>query len=343
MNVVKPLMELLIMKKAMLFGLVILSIILAGIGCDDKDDIPADQVTVQLKWIHQAQFAGFYVAEQNDLYAEENIDISLIPSGPDKSPELIANNLMNGEIDFAVVGGDQLLMWRSEGKPIVAIAVIFQKNPYGYMTLKDSGIQRPQDLVGKRVMVAPDAEVQHQALLKKLEIAASTIETVPYTRDTEPLISGQIDAHLIYRTGTGLAYDEESLEMGFIWVGDYGIRLYADTIVTSEALIQQNPELVERFLAATLAGWRNAIENQTEAIDITLQYDPSLDRDTQTLMLTMQTPLIHTGENPIGWMKGEVWQETQQILLDGNLLSHMVDVEKTYTMQFLNKIYNVSD
>ena len=225
-------------------------------------------------------------------------------------------DLVSGETDFAIVGGDQFLAARSQGEPLVAIAVIFQKNPYVYVSLKSSGIERPQDLVGKRVMVAPDAEFQHRALLYKLDIAPGAIDRVPYERDVTPLITGQVDAQTVYRMGTGLAFDETGYELNWIWMEDYGIHFYADTIVTGEALIQQNPDLVERFLRATVKGWRYAIESPDEAVDLTLQYDPTLTRDRQTRMMAAQTPLIHTGKVNIGWMRAGVWREMQDILLE---------------------------
>ena len=304
---------------------------------------PPDEVIVQLKWVHQAQFAGFYAADKKGFYAEENIDVTLNPGGVHIPPVTMIANLVSGKSAFAIVGGDQLLAARFGGEPVVAIAVVFRRNPYVYVSLKGSGIERPQDLVGKTVMVAPDAEIQHQALLHKLGIAPDAIEQIPYERDVTPLVTGQIDAHTVYRTGTGLAFDETGHELNWIWVDDYGIRFYADTIITSEELIRQNPDLVERFLRATLKGWRYAIENPTEAVDMTLQYDPTLTRDRQVRMAETQAPLVHTGEDQIGWMRAEVWQGMHDILLEQGLLDEPLDLDEAFTVQFLKEIYGETE
>ncbi|MBL7065872.1 MAG: ABC transporter substrate-binding protein [Anaerolineae bacterium] len=313
--------------------------LLAACG-PQKVEEPPDEVTVQLKWVHQAQFAGHYVAQERGYYAEENIDVTLNPGGPDIIPEQMVADLVSGEADFAIVGGDQLLVLRSRGEPIVAIAVVFQKNPYVYVSLKSSGIERPQDLVGKTVMMPPDAEFQHQALLNKLGIAPTAIKVIPFQRDVTPLLTGQVDAHTVYRTGLGLAFEETGYELNWIWMEDYGIQLYADTIVTSDALVQQNPELVERFLRATLRGWRYAIENPDEVVELTLQYDPALTRDRQARMMAAQTPLIHSGEADIGWMRAEVWRRMHDILVEQGILEAPVDLEKAYTMEFLHTVYS---
>jgi len=294
--------------------------LLAACGPQEVEQ-PPDQVTVQLKWVHQAQFAGFYAADKKGFYAEEGIDVTLNAGGVHLPPDTNIASLVAGEADFAIVGGDQLLAARFRGQPVVAIAVLFQRNPYAYASLKGSGIERPQDLVGKKVMAAPDAEIQHQALLRKLGIAPDAIERIPYQRDVTPLVTGQIDAHLVYRTGLGLAFDETGYELNWMWLEDYGIRFYADTIVASETLVQQNPDLVERFLRATIKGWRYAIENQAEAVDLTLQYDPTLTRDRQARMMATQTPLIHTGVAEIGWMDRGVWAGMRDMLYEAGIVA----------------------
>ena len=299
---------------------------------------PPDEVTVQLKWIHQAQFAGFYVPDKKGFYAEENINVTLNAGSPSISPDTMISDLASGETDFAIVGGDILLYARSVGKPLVAIAVIFQRNPRVYVTLKDSGIIRPQDLVGKKVMIPNDGIIQHDVLLNKLGIAEDSIELIPYERDIKPLTTGLIDAHMLYRTGLALAFGEAGYELNFIWVDNYGIRFYADTIITTERMVVENPDLVERFLRATLKGWRYAIEHSAEAVDITLQYDATLARDRQMRMMEVQTPLIHTGKSELGWMDRSVWDKMQNLLLEEE-----IEIDKAFTMQFLNEIYSKTD
>lgn len=309
-------------------------------GCAEEEK-PPDQVNVQLKWIHQAQFAGIYAAEQKGFYTEENIDVTIKAGGRDVPPSKIVADLLAGENAFAIIGGEQVLAARAQGKPVVAITVIFQKNPYVYVSLKDSGIERPQDFVGKKVMVADDGMVQHEALIWRLGIDPNAIEIITqYQRNATPLATGQIDVHQAYRTGTGLAIEEAGLELNFIWMDDYGIRFYADTIVTTEELVQQNPELVERFLRATLKGWRYTIENPDEAVDLTLQYDTTLGRERQARMVAAQAPLIHTGKVEIGWMEDSIWQEMHQMLLEGGVLAQPVNLAEIYTVEFLEKIYS---
>ena len=328
------------MKRLSRIFLLILLGIVALTGCGVQESKKTrDQITMQLKWIHQAQFAGCYVAEKKGFYARENIDVTLNPAGPKVSAGMKVAGLVSGKSHFAVIGGAELLKARRQGEPIVAVAVIFQKNPYVYTTLRGSGIHRPRDFKGKKIMVPAEGRTQHEALLRKLGIAETDITHIPYIRDTKPLITGQVDVHMVYRTGLALAFEEKGIEVDYIWVDDYGLRLYADTIVTTERLVRQNPKLVERFLRATLDGWRYAIENQAEAVDITLQYNATLRKDRQMRMMASQTPLIHTGEASIGWMKKSVWEEMQEKLKPESPSDKKLEIGNVFTMEFLHRIY----
>lgn len=307
---------------------------LPGCGLRGEETTP-DEVAVRLKWVHQAQFAGLYAADVQGFYEEEGIAVSLRPGGADFPPERMLGELVEGETNFAIVGGSQLLLARSRGEPVVGVAVIFQKNPYAYVSLRETGIQRPEDLVGKRVMVPDDAEALHQALLSKLGIPLEAVEAMPYELDVTALLEGDVDAQLSYRTGLGLAFEETGKELNWLWMEDYGIQFYADTIITSERLIAERPDLVSRFLAATLHGWRYAIEHPEEAVKLTLRYDPTLDPGRQARMMETQTPLIHSGEVPMGWMRPDVWRAMHDRLLTLGILERPLDVEEAYSTALL--------
>ncbi len=126
------------MKTIVRFSAVLLLAIVFLAACQPQEvEKPPDEVTVQLKWVHQAQFAGFYAADKKGFYAEEGIDATLNPGGVHLSPDKVVADLVGGEIDFAIAGGDQLLAARSRGEPAVAIAVVFRRNPYVYVSLRE--------------------------------------------------------------------------------------------------------------------------------------------------------------------------------------------------------------
>src|SRR3984893_3459429 len=109
-----------------------------------------ESVTVRLKWLHQAQFAGFYVAKEKGFYKSAGLNVDIQPGGPDFPAIQMVNG---GSEQFGVTGADQILIARSQGGPVVAIAVIFRRNPFVLFSLAKSGIQTPADYVGKNVGV----------------------------------------------------------------------------------------------------------------------------------------------------------------------------------------------
>lgn len=314
-------------------------LILALTACKTQENPSPDQVSVQLKWIHQAQFAGFYAAETQGYYADENLAVTFVPGGVGVD---IFEGVTNGDVQFSVVGADSLIAKRAEGLPVTAIASIYRVNPFLLVAFTDSGITSPRDFVGHTVALSLGYdEAQFQAMLNTLNIDSSLINIVPYTYDNAPFLEGEVDVTVSFAAGSLITLYETTGDrsLTLIWPGDYGVHFYSDTIIVNEAYLDSNPDLILRFLRASLKGHRYAIENPEAAIDATLQYAEIQDRDLQTAMFEASIPLIHTGEDHIGWMRPEVWDEMHDTLLTQGFIQEPLDLEKVYTLEFLERIY----
>ena len=121
------------------------------------------------------------------------------------------------------------------------------------------------------------------------------------------------------------------------------MHFYGDIIFTQDELISQNPDLVLRFLRATLKGWKYAIENPAQASSLVVIYNPDTDLTIEVEKMEASIPLIHTGEDQIGWMRAEIWQNIHDILLEQGLIIAAVDLDTVYTIEFLEEIYGGSD
>jgi NitT/TauT family transport system substrate-binding protein len=298
---------------------------------------PPDEVSVQLKFVHQAQFAGFYVAQERGYYADENIEVTFIEGGPGIEA---AEQVITGQADFGVDAPEDVLMQRSQGKPVVAIAVIYRRNPLVFVALADSGIERPSDFLGRTVAIAAcDGELQLEAMLKRLGLDINQVEIIPFSYDYDSFYNGEVDVTIGYATGGLIRIRQQGYQVNVIWPSDYVVHLYADTLITTDEMIAENPDLVTRLLRATLRGWREAIEDPEAAVEITLKYAREADAELQTQMMEASVPLVHTGEDQIGWMRGEVWQGMHDILLEQGLLDEPLDMDEVYTMEFLQKVY----
>jgi len=298
---------------------------------------PPDQVSVQLKWVHQAQSAGFYLAQERGYYANENIKVALIEGGPGIDN---IEKVVTGQADFGVDAPMGILLHRSQGKPVVAIATIYRRSPVVFLSLSDSGIERPTDFLGRTVAIeGVEGKLQFKAMMKRLGLDIGQVTMAPFQYDFSTFYSGAADITYAYITGGLIRIRQKGYKVSQIWPGDYGVHLYGDTLITSDRMTAENPDLVTRFLRETLRGWREAIEDPEAAVAVTLKYAREKDSELQTQMMEASVPLIHTGEDQIGWMKAEIWASTHQIVLEQGLLAGPVDPDKAYTMEFLQRIY----
>lgn len=120
-----------------------------------------------------------------------------------------------------------------------------------------------------------------------------------------------------------------------IYYGDYGVEFYNNLIFTDAKLISSDPELVQRFIRATLKGYQYAVEHPQEVAAFTLKYDESLDVAFQQATIEAQIPLLDTGDAQIGWMEEDIWNNTQAILLDQGYITSPIDLTKAYTNDFI--------
>lgn len=297
-----------------------------------------DNVEVVLKWAHQAQFAGNYVAVKKGFYKQEGINANLIPYSEENKP---IDAVSSGKATFGITGADELILAREKGIPIKAIGVIYKINPVAAYSLKDSGITKPADFIGKTVGLEKGINVEYlySAMMSKLKIDRTQIKEVPIGFTATELLEGRVDVSTGYVTNEPHQAMSAGQEVNIILMSDYGVNMYADVVFASEDTIKNNPSLVERFLRATLDGWQYAIENSNEAIDITLDYAVDSTRSHERYMLDTSIPLINDGESPLGWMDKNKWMQVSDILFDQKILANEVDVSDAYTMQFLNEIY----
>ena len=292
-------------------------------------------ITVQLKWLHQAQFAGLYVADQNGYYAAEGLKINLIEGGPTVDLE---KGVLEGTAQFGIDGADSLIAARANGNPVRAIAVIYRRSPLVFMTLADSGITKPQDFVGKTVQADTGAITLH-AMLENVGISAGQYHEVNLGFDLGPFYSGQVQVWNAYINNEVLTAQSAGHKVNIIYPDDYGIHFYSDTIYSTDKYIAANPDLVLRFLRATLKGWTWAIENADKTGAMVQKYNLNVDPALENTKMIASLPLVNTGEDQIGWMKSEVWAGMEQVLREQGVITTTLDVTQAYTMQFLQEIY----
>lgn len=323
------------------YFIVVLAVIvfvgLAVVWQKNQSAPPLQKVTLQLKWLHQAQFAGFYAAVKQGYYKQEGLDVSILPVGDDLSAMSVIDRAAKGEIQFGVVGGDQVIAARSIGLPIKAVAVIFQQSPVGIISKQQKGITTLRNLVGKTTGVwrGQDTEIVYHAMMENAGMSISSVKEVDISSGVDQLLSGKIDSQMVYLINEGLEAKERGYSLSTLYPEDYSVRFYGDTLVTSDMLIQQNPDLVQRFVRASLEGWSWAVANPEEAAVLALDYNPKLPVAHEVDMMKESLPFIYTSITSIGGMATSTWEEMERILLKGGIINNTIPSGDIFTSKFL--------
>jgi NitT/TauT family transport system substrate-binding protein len=323
-------------KIYLFFFSVIILISLTSCTNITKTPQPLTPVTVQLAWVHQSQFAGIYAADQKGYFTEEGLKVNFIQGGPgiDKiSP------LLDGTAQFGITSPDELILARSDSKPVKAVATIFRRSPVIFISLVDKNITKPEDFKEKTIRAPSNILPTLRAVMSKFNISPDQYTTVDLPSDVVMFASGGVQVWGVFINIFTVSVIQAGYKINIIYPDDYGVHFAGDTLFTSDELIKSNPDLVLRFVRASLKGWSYAVENPGEIPAIVQKYAPDADPAIELARMNTTIPLVNTGEDHIGWMKPETWATTEETLREYDVLNKQVDVTQVYTMQFLEEIY----
>ena len=223
-----------------------------------------DQVILQLKWIHQFNFAGYYAAVEKGYYKEAGLEVTIKEGHPGTN---FIDEVVSGRADFGVEM-PELLIARNNEKPVVVLAAIFQHSPQIILSRADSGIRSPHNLIGKKVMWRFDSAAELRAMLTNEKVSLAQIEFMELSWDINDLIDGKVDAIHAYVTDQPLSLDKAGIKSAILYPINYGIDFYGDCLFTSEKELSEHPGRVKAFREASLRGWAYAMDNPEELMDI---------------------------------------------------------------------------
>jgi ABC-type nitrate/sulfonate/bicarbonate transport system substrate-binding protein len=320
------------------FLVIILVLVLTACGTQSQAAAEPDKVSLQLNWVFQAQFAGYFVAQEEGLYEAENLDVDIIPGTGTFRP---IDKVISKEVDFAVVTDPiEILQAREAGHPIIAVAAIYQKNANIWVSLAEKNITKPQDMVGKRIGTRPVGEVAYRILLAAANVDQAEVkdnEVIIEDFTIRPIIEGQVDVMHDYALSGPLLAKRQGLDLNIITLADQGVFLQNELLVVHEDFLKANPDLVKRFVQASLKGWDIAVKEPEKGVEATLKFDETLDAAHQTDMMAATIDLVDPQAAPVGHMDEKIWQQTMQIALDQGLISKPVDLNEIYSTEFFQQ------
>lgn len=319
------------MKKWCTFLAQLLSILLAA--CRGVAPSRPSEITLAMGYIPNVQFAPFYVALEKGYFAEEGLTIEF-----DYGMETDLLSLVGqGELQFAVASGDQVILARGQGLPVVYVMTYYKRFPIAVISL-ETPLEEPRDLIGHRVG-APGLYganyIGWRALLYAAGIPEEEIplDSIGYTQ-VASLTEGKVEAAVVYANNEPVQLRQEGYEPYILYVADY-IDLVSNGLITNEETIAQHPDLVERLVRASLRGLRDTIEKPEEAFEICKRYVPEM---TEAQLAVLKETIPFWQSEPLGYSDPVAWDASQQFMLDVGLIDKETDVKEMFTNRFITQL-----
>jgi NitT/TauT family transport system substrate-binding protein len=314
----------------------------AAVGIGDCDSV--DSVSLQLQWLTQAQFAGYYAAADKGVYEKYCLDVEIREGGVDIAPH---QQLASGAVDFAVSWVPKALVPREEGMDIVNVAQVFQRSGTLQVSWADAGIDGPADLAGKVVgNWGWGNEFELLAGSRKAGLdPSSDYELVQQSFDMLALLTGEIDAAqaMIYNEyaqvleatnpATGELYTEADLSV-IDW-NDVGTAMLQDAIWADGARLGNAAyaDITTRFVAASLEGWMYCRDNSAECVEIVLDNGSTLGASHQAWQMNEINGLIWPSPGGAGVMDTGLWAQTVDVATSQGILASAPD-SGAYTTEY---------
>lgn len=305
-------------------------------GCQAEttavDDAALRPIRLPMGFIADPQYAPFYVAVEKGYYAEEGLEIEFDYSFETDGIQLVGAN----ELPLAIVSGEQVLLGRAQGLPLVYVLEWFQEYPIAIVSKDSAGIEAPADLAGKTVGLPGffgASYVGYVGLLSSTGLAPDDVvaEEIGFTQ-VEALRTDQVDAVVGYINNEPIQLEAQGEDVSVLPVADY-VDLVANGIVANETVVADEPALVQGFVRATLRGLADTLADPDAAYEISKGFVEGLD-DSRRPVLRASLPLWQ-GE-PLGISDLASWEATQQVLLDAGLMdAPLADLNSVFTNEFV--------
>jgi NitT/TauT family transport system substrate-binding protein len=319
--------------KRTIFGMVITLVLMTA--CGPKPTPSLTHIKLSLGYVPNIQFAPLYVAAQKGYFSDAGIEIEFAYQDENQAVALVGANTLQ----FAVVSGEQVLLARAQGLPVVYVAAWYQQYPVSVISRSDQGITSPADLRDKTIGLPGPYGANYiglRALLHAggLKESDVTLDSIGYTQ-VEALVAGRDQAVSVYTNNEPVQLRAQGYNLTELRVADY-VQLASNGLITNEATAAENPALVRGMVAALMHGLSDTIADPEAAYQISLAYvDTLAQADTGVQKQVLATSIDLWKAPRLGESNLAAWENMQNVLLDMGLLTKSLDVTKAFTNQFL--------
>lgn len=293
------------------------------------------KVRLGVGYIPDVQFTPFYVAQNKGYYAAEGLEVEIQYGFENDFVALAAQ----GEREFAIASGDQIILARAQGLPITYVMKWYQRYPVALMAKADKGIAKPEDLAGKKVGLPGlfgASFIGWKALVyaAKLDESSIKVEEIGFTQ-AAAVQQDLVDAAMIYIANEPNQLRSQDIEVNVIEVSDY-IDLVSNGLVVGDKLMADDPDLVQRMVRATLRGLQDTLDHPDDAFAIAREVIPEITDDkapTQRKVLEDSIKLWQSDK--LGQSNSQAWQASVEFMSKTGLLEKTLEPESLYTNKFV--------
>jgi NitT/TauT family transport system substrate-binding protein len=325
------------MKTNRVFTLALLGFMLTACGATASSPAAGEleHVSLTMGYRPDVQFAPMYVMDALGFDADQGLEVEF-----KHLPETEAVQLVGvGEIPFAIVSGEQVLLARAQGLPVVYIMAWWQDYPVAIAALSALGIESPDDLVGKRVGLPGlfgASYIGYEALMEAADVPLDQVQldSIGYTQ-VEALSQGLEDAVVVYANNEPIQLEHLGIDVNVFRVADY-VHLASNGLITSERMLEEQPDLVRSMVAAFLSGLEATIADPDKAFQVAGDYVDGLrEANQQVQREVLRTSINFWLSDRPGYSRPEAWENMQQVLLGMGLLESPLALDKAFTNRFL--------
>lgn len=328
------------LKQGLLGALLSLLAALAFACGNGDDDAELTRVKLALDWYPNANHLGLFIAQEEGYFEDENLEVEFYTP---VDPTTILQTVGSGKDDFGISYQPDVLLARAQGVPVVSVAGIVQHPLNSVMALKESGITRPGDLVGKKVGYPgiPTNEPLLDTMLKADGIAEGleAVELVNIGFDLAPaLISGMVSAVVgAYWSHESILVENEGHPVNILRMEEWGVPDYYELVlVASEDTIASRPDIVQRFVNALSRGYEDAIADPQGGVDVLLRgTQDEVDEDIERPGADLLAPVWKTDTAGFGEQDSVRWEEFTRWMQESGLLSSDVAAADAFTDRFI--------
>jgi NitT/TauT family transport system substrate-binding protein len=300
----------------------------------------ADKVTFGTDWRAQAEHGGFYQALASGIYAKHGLEVTLRQGGPQINH---AQLLAAGRLDFAMAPNSFIpLNFVAQNIPMVAVAAIFQKDPAVLIAHPGVGNDSLAALKARKIMIGPDTRIGFWRFLKT-KYNFTDDQVAPYTFNIAPFLADKLSVQQGYLSSEPFQIERIGIKPNVFLLADSGYTSYAAIIATSRKLTQTNPDLVQRFVDASIEGWVAYLYGDSKPADARIKADnPEM---TDELLSYGREKLrsygiVDSGDSKdkgIGVMTDARWKDFFDVMATDGLYKKEMDYKQAYTLSFVGK------